>query len=121
MGIRNAEFGMEIENIPNEKTSKKRPCDCRGVFADNLGIQIDPQSGANGKTIDVDMGTDLEDNAVHVDKGGKILIDAGRPQPPPAVAIVAIDTHSICNCILRGLTLSCTIYAKIFICFGNAE
>ena len=84
---------MEIENIPNEKTSKKRPCDCRGVLAnicdmhsftrfargtddfrfEDLRFKINPHSGANGNTAVVDTLVALTDVAINVDVRRAIL------------------------------------------------
>ena len=92
---------------------------------EELRCQINPQSGANAAKISVDKEADLVDAAARADIGGKILILAGRPQPPQAVAIVANDIRSICNCKcnckIRRLTLSCTTGVEIFIRFRYAK
>ena len=62
----------------------------------------------------------LTDAAVSVDMSGTTLIVARRPQPPPAVATVAFPS-AISNCIIRRLTLSCTIGAEILIDFCYTE
>ena len=80
----------------------------------DLRVQIDPQSGANGIISVVDTVAVLVDIAVIADIGGITLKVAGRPQPPPAVATVAFPS-AISNCIIRRLTLSCTIGAEILI------
>ena len=87
---------------------------------EDLRVQINPQSGADSTVNAVDIDAVIEDVADIVDIGGKILIVAGRPQPPTAVANVAFQS-AISNCKIRRLTLSCTIGVEIFMCFGNAE
>ena len=95
----------------------------------DLRVQIDPQSGADSienaavETVAahkgvVDTGAALTDVAVTADTGGIILNVAGRPQPPPAVATAP---NAISNCIIRRLTLSCTIGAEILIDFCYTE
>ena len=74
---------------------------------------INPQSGADGINV-VDIVAALEDVAVTVDIGGTSLSIAGRPQPPPAVAVEATNT-------IRRLTPSCTIRAEILVDFSYAE
>ena len=86
----------------------------------DLRVQIDPQSGADSTVIAVDIAAELVDVAVSVDSGGISLIAAGRPQPPPAVATVSFPS-AISNCIIRRLTLSCTIGAEILIDFCYTE
>ena len=80
----------------------------------DLRVQINPQSGADSTDIAVDIAAVLIDVAATADIGGTIQIVAGRPQPPPAVATVAFPS-AISNCIIRRLTLSCTIGAEILI------
>ena len=86
---------------------------------------IDPQSGADGIITVADIVAVLVDVADTVDIGGTILITAGRPQPPPAVAVEATveatNIRSIGNCIIRRLTPSCTIRAEILVDFSYAE
>ena len=84
----------------------------------DLRVQIDPQSGADSIESAVDIVAVLGDVAAIVDKGGIKLTDAGRPQPPPAVATAP---NAISNCIIRRLTLSCTIGAEILIDFCYTE
>ena len=86
----------------------------------DLRVQIDPQSGADSTEIDEDIAAVLTDVAATADIGGIILTVAGRPQPPPAVAVGAIDIRSTSNRILGRFTLSCAIGAEVLICFGNA-
>ena len=86
----------------------------------DLRVQIDPQSGADSTVIDEDMVAALIDVAEIEDIGGIILIAAGRPQPPPAVATVSFPS-AISNCIIRRLTQSCTIGAEILIDFCYTE
>ena len=86
----------------------------------DLRVQIDPQSGADSIAIVEDFEAVLIDVAVKEDIGGTILSVAGRPQPPPAVATVVFPS-AISNCIIRRLTLSCTIGAEILIDFCYTE
>ena len=72
----------------------------------DLRVQIDPQSGADSIVSVVDTEAALTDVAVIVDVGGIMLREAGRPQPPPAVATVAFPS-AISNCIIRRLTQLC--------------
>lgn len=84
----------------------------------DLRVQIDPQSGADSTVTVEDTAAALMDVAAIVDEGGTRLMVAGRPQPPPAVASVP---SAISNCIIRRLTLSCTIGAEILIDFCYTE
>ena len=59
---------------------------------EDLRVQINPQSGADGNVSVVDRDAVLADVAVIADIGDTILIDAGRPQPPPA-EFFAINTR----------------------------
>lgn len=86
----------------------------------DLRVQIDPQSGADSTVSDVDIEAVHTDAADMGDRGDIRLIEAGRPQPPPAVATVAFPS-AISNCIIRRLTLSCTIGAEILIDFCYTE
>lgn len=85
----------------------------------DLRVQIDPQSGADSIAIVEDIDAVLKDDAVRADTGGMNLIAAGRPQPPPPA--VATAPSAISNCIIRRLTLSCTIGAEILIDFCYTE
>lgn len=88
-----------------------------------LSIYTDPHGGADGRSTDVDIAAGLVDAAAIVDIGGRmrrILSDAGRPQPPPAIAIDAFPS-AIRNCIIRRLALSCTSGIEIFIRLRDAK
>ena len=82
---------------------------------EELRVQIYPQSGADSIPIVVDTATDTapDDAAAKGDTGGTPLTAAGRPQPPPAVAVGAIDIRSTSNRILGRFTLSCAIGAEV--------
>ena len=67
-----------------------------------LYIQIDPQSGADGRFIVVDLVAELVDVAISVDNGSKILKEAGRPQPPQAVAA---SFYLFCYCSILKTTV----------------
>ena len=56
--------------------------------SEELRSEIYPQSGANGVSAEEDIEAMLIDVAVAVDKCSVVRIDAGRPQPPPAIALV---------------------------------
>ncbi len=51
---------------------------------EDLRVQINPQSGADGNVSVVDRDAVLADVSVTADKGGISLTEAGRPQPPSA-------------------------------------
>lgn len=53
-------------------------------------FKVDPESGASGKKTDVDIVAAY--GAVQVYVGRSVMIVAGRPKPPPAVAVV-ITVH----------------------------
>lgn len=61
------------------------------------------------------------DQAVIEDTGNIASIKAGRPQPPPAVAVAAVYIRSLGNCIFCGLARSCAIGRKILFRFFDAE
>ena len=86
-----------------------------------LSLQADPQSGADGRSTDVDIVARLDDIAATVDIGGRILSAAGRPQPPPACAAVAFSVRSVSNRIFCGLACSLAIGRKIPFYFIDTE
>ena len=87
----------------------------------DLAVNSDPHRGADGIETAEDIVTELEDVAAKVDIGGTTLIVAGRPQPPPAEVAIIDFQSAISNCIIRRLTLSCAIGAKISLRFPDAK
>ena len=100
---------------------KQWPIGMKDYRLEDLRGQIYPQSGADSNVIIVDSEAALVDDAAIEDTGGSILKVAGRPQPPPAVAVFAIDIHFISNCIIGKLTPPCPVGAEIFFRFGDAK
>ena len=79
-----------------------------------------PISGADGRTIDVDIVAEHVDVAVIEDIGSIILRAAGRPQPPQAIAIVDfICALRIAVC--SSLTPSRAVGREILFRFFDAE
>ena len=56
--------------------------------------QINPHSGSDGNVLEAGIAAITEDAAASFDIGGTILTVAGRPQPPPAVAVDAINIRT---------------------------
>lgn len=64
----------------------------------DLAVDSDPHRGADRSVVVVGIVAAHIDRAVIVDKGGIILIEAGRPQPPPAGGFVTFGIAVTCIC-----------------------
>ena len=54
------------------------------------------------------------------DKGSAVRIEAGRPQPPPAIAIAGFKS-ALRITVFRSLTLTSIVRTEIFVHFSYTE
>ena len=97
-----------------------------GFEFEELRVQINPQSGAHAVIVVVDIDAKVIDRPAINDTGGVILIEAGRPQPPPAggcvtFGIVSICPCTVCDCIGSRNALSRFITAKVSVHLIDTE
>ena len=83
--------------------------------------EIYPQSRSNSVIEVVDKDAAVGDGAVVVDLGSAVRIVAGRPQPPPAIAIAGFACGALCVAVCRSLTLTLTVRAEVLFRFRDAQ
>ena len=88
---------------------------------EELRPKINPQSGADGAAVVVDVVTTAVDGTVTADTRSAAGIETGRPQPPPAVPVIFVDTTSLFLGVCCRFALSLRIGSKVSVFLRYAE
>ena len=94
---------------------------------EELRVQIDPQSWADGSVVGAGNEATMRDRADMADFGGEALSVAGRPEPPAARGFATCCFATVTgpgtlrDCVLRRRTFAGFICSKVFPCFRNTE